>query len=51
MGARPVKRLIQKNLENELSRLLLSKELEDNQKITFSYLKEKITYKIKEVKV
>ncbi len=49
MGARPVKRLIQKNLENELSRLLLSKELNDNQQIKFSYLKEKVSFKIKVV--
>ena len=49
MGARPVKRLIQKNLENELSKLLLSKELDDNQQIKFSYLKEKVSFKIKEV--
>jgi len=49
MGARPVKRLIQKNLENELSRLLISKELDDNSQIKFSYLKEEVNYKIKEV--
>lgn len=49
MGARPVKRLMQKNLENELSKLLLSKELDDNQQIKFSYLKEKVSFKIKEV--
>lgn len=47
MGARPVERLIQKNLENELSRLLISQELDDNSQIKFSYLKDKVTYKIK----
>ena len=49
MGARPVKRLIQKNLENELSKLLLSKQLDNDSQIKFSYLKEKVSYKIKEV--
>jgi ATP-dependent Clp protease ATP-binding subunit ClpC len=49
MGARPVKRLIQKNIENQLSKLLLSKELDDNSEIKFSYLKNKVSFKIKEV--
>jgi ATP-dependent Clp protease ATP-binding subunit ClpC len=48
MGARPIQRLIQKNIENKLSTLLLSKELTENQSIKFFINKGEITYKIKE---
>jgi len=48
MGARPVKRLIQKYIENKLSKLILSKELRDNQNIKFSFIKNEIIYKITE---
>jgi ATP-dependent Clp protease ATP-binding subunit ClpC len=48
MGARPVKRLIQKHIENKLSKLILSKELSDNQNIKFSFAKNEIIYKITE---
>jgi ATP-dependent Clp protease ATP-binding subunit ClpA len=51
MGARPVKRLIQKHIENKLSKLLLSKDLKDNQNIKFSFSKEDIIYNITEAKV
>lgn len=51
MGARPVKRLIQKHIENELSKLILSKELKDNQNIKFSFSKDSIVYKITEAEV
>lgn len=51
MGARPVKRLIQKHIENELSKLILSKELKDNQNIKFSFSKESIVYNITEAEV
>ena len=48
MGARPIKRLIQKNIENELSRLLLSKELPEYSSIKFCVSKEELKYKITE---
>ena len=51
MGARPLKRLIQKNIENELSRLLLSKEVQENQEIKFSLVKNKIVFNITEAGV
>lgn len=51
MGARPVKRLIQKHIENKLSKLILSKELKDNQNIKFSFTKNEIIYKITEEEV
>lgn len=50
MGARPLKRLIQKNIENELSKLLLSKEVQENQEIKFSLVKDKIVFNIMEAK-
>lgn len=49
MGARPIQRLIQKNIENELSTLLLNKTLIKNQDIKFSLIKGEVSYKIKEV--
>ena len=51
MGARPVKRLIQKHIENKLSKLILGKELKDNQSIKFSFAKNEIIYKITEEEV
>jgi len=50
LGARPIKRLIQKNIENELSKLILGKEIQENQEIKFSLLKQEIVYNITEVK-
>lgn len=49
MGARPIQRLIQKNLENKLSVLLLDQSLIENQEIIFSFQKEEVAYSIKEV--
>ena len=46
MGARPIKRLIQKNIENTLSTLLLDKSLTEGSKIKFSISKEDIKYTI-----
>jgi len=48
MGARPIKRLIQKNVENELSRLILDKSLHENTSIKFSVSKDELKYTIKE---
>ena len=48
MGARPIKRLIQKNIENTLSTLLLDKSLTEGSKIKFSISKEDIKYTITE---
>jgi len=50
LGARPIKRLIEKNIENPLSELILSKKIICNQVVTFGYSRKKITTKIKEVK-
>ena len=48
MGARPIQRLIQKNIENQLSNLLLNKDLTENHSIKFSLIKGEVVYKIKE---
>lgn len=48
MGARPIKRILQKSIENELSRLILSKTLQDGSLIKFKYLRGNIEYDIKE---
>ena len=49
MGARPIQRLIQKTIENELSILILDQSLTENQEIKFSIKKEEVIYSIKEV--
>ena len=46
MGARPIKRIIQKLIENELSRLILSKTLPSGGSIKFSLKKDELDYKI-----
>ena len=51
MGARPIKRLIQKNIENELSRLILDKSLHENTSIKFSVSKDELKYTITEEEV
>jgi ATP-dependent Clp protease ATP-binding subunit ClpC len=51
MGARPIKRIIQKLIENQLSTLLLSKELPENSTIKFSLIKGELKYKITEEEV
>jgi len=51
LGARPIKRLIQKNIENELSKLILGKQIQENQEVKFSLLKEEIVFNITEVMV
>ena len=48
MGARPIKRIIQKLIENELSRLILSKTLPSGGSIKFSLKKDELDYKITE---
>ena len=48
MGARPIKRIIQKLIENQLSKLILGKELKENSEIKFSISKNNIKYEIKE---
>ena len=50
MGARPIKRLIQRHIENELSKLILSKGICADQEIKFSLCKCEINYSIKEAK-
>jgi len=51
MGARPIQRIIQKLIENQLSTLLLSKELPENSTIKFSLIKGELEYKITEEEV
>ena len=51
MGARPIQRIIQKLIENQLSTLLLSKELPENSAIKFSLIKGELKYKITEEEV
>ncbi len=50
LGARPIKRLIEKNIENPLSELILSKKVISNQIVTFGYARKKVTISIREVK-
>lgn len=50
MGARPVKRLIERLIENLLAEMILSKRVIRDQSITFGFAKGKITHSIKEVK-
>jgi ATP-dependent Clp protease ATP-binding subunit ClpC len=47
-GARPVNRLLQKNMENTLSELLLGGELKDGDEVTFYARSGKIQSKVKE---
>jgi ATP-dependent Clp protease ATP-binding subunit ClpC len=49
-GARPISRLIQKNIEDVLAELLISKALVSDQKITFHLKDGKITHLIKNLK-
>ena len=51
LGARPIKRLIEKNIENPLAELILNKQVIRDQIITFGYSKNKVTSSIREVKV
>lgn len=51
MGARPIRRLIQKLIENELSTALLSKQLKDGSEIKFLIKKDNIEYIITEEEV
>jgi ATP-dependent Clp protease ATP-binding subunit ClpC len=51
MGARPIRRIIQKLIENQLSTLLLSKQLPENSTIKFSLIKGELEYKITEEEV
>ncbi|NDG54030.1 MAG: ATP-dependent Clp protease ATP-binding subunit, partial [Flavobacteriia bacterium] len=51
MGARPIRRIIQKLIENQLSTLILSKELPENSSIKFSLIKGEMQYKITEEEV
>lgn len=51
MGARPIKRIIQKLIENKLSKLLLSKELCDGSSIKLSIVKGELEYNITEEEV
>lgn len=50
LGARPIKRLIEKNIENQLSELILSKKVISNQIVTFGYARKKVTTSIREAK-
>ena len=43
LGARPIKRLIEKNIENPLAELILNKQVIRDQIITFGYSKNKVT--------
>ena len=49
MGARPIKRLIQKNIENQLSKLILGKSLPEGASVKFFYIKSQVKYEIKEL--
>ena len=47
-GARPVHRLLQKNIENKLSELILNEEISEGDKVTFSARKGNISHSVKE---
>jgi len=46
-GARPLKRLIQKEIENKLSEMIIGNELESGQDVEVSIDSEKLTFKVK----
>lgn len=46
-GARPLKRLIQKEIENKLSEMIIGNELESGQDVEISTLEGKLVYKVK----
>ena len=46
-GARPISRLIQKQIEDPLSELLISNDLKPGDKISFYYTNDKSSWKIK----
>ena len=48
MGARPIKRIIQKNIENILSNLILDESIVSGSKIKFKALRGALKYDIKE---
>ena len=48
-GARPVSRIIQKQIEDPLATLLISSKLKENSRILFSIRKGKVSHTIKEV--
>lgn len=47
-GARPVHRLLQKNIENKLSELILNEEISEGDRITFSSRKGNVSHSITE---
>ena len=48
LGARPIHRLLQKNVENKLSELILGEEISEGDKITFSVRSGKIYHSVTE---
>ena len=48
-GARPISRIIQKQIEDPLATLLISSKLKENSRILFSIRKGKVLHTIKEV--
>jgi ATP-dependent Clp protease ATP-binding subunit ClpA len=51
MGARPIKRIIQKNIENVLSSLILDESIIAGSLIKFKVSRDALKYDITEVKV
>ena len=46
-GARPLKRLIQREIENKLSELIIGNELESGQDVEVSIDNDKLAFKVK----
>jgi len=46
-GARPLRRAVQRYLEDELSDMILKKELLDGQTVDIDFKNDKLTFKVK----
>ena len=46
-GARPLRRAIQRYLEDELSEMILRQELKNGQTVEIDFIKDKFDFKIK----
>ena len=47
-GARPINRIIEKEIEDPLAELIMSNQLKENSKVTFSLIRNKVVYKMTE---
>ena len=48
MGARPIKRIMQKNIENRLSEIILDQSAKEGDEVKFCFKKGEVVFEIKE---